>query len=151
MDILLEGLKHYAVYIGTVLVLALLAIFWTTVSTLMTWCFSKITLYGDWETNLDRGSGSVAHEDVKLRQFIHRIWGVTKTKDGKGTTYRFQGRISGERLSLIYRQTNSTGFEVGAILLSISVGGKKMEGYEIGVDPQTNRIYSYAYNWTKRT
>jgi hypothetical protein len=150
METILEVLGHLWVYILVAVILVVLEKVFHWGAMLVTSCFSRIAVYGDWETTLNRGKGATKHENAKLHQFIHRVWGSTTTKRGEKRTYRLRGRISGERLCLTYRQVGEAGFDCGAILLLISVEGGKMDGYEVGIHQRTNRIYSNAYKWTRK-
>jgi hypothetical protein len=100
---------------------------------------------GKWRTIL--GPGTTDHEDAELHQIIRRVWGKTKTRAGE--EYSLSGRITGDRLCVDYYQTTNSGTDCGAILLTIGAGGRKMQGYEIGIDPSTNEVYSRAYEWNK--
>jgi hypothetical protein len=79
MDIINAALDHYLVTLGAILVIVLVTGLWNLVARTVTF-FVRIKVSGQWETTLDRGPGPVRHEDVALHQFIHRVWGHSKTQ-----------------------------------------------------------------------
>jgi hypothetical protein len=146
MGIINAALAHYVETLGAIAVIALLTVFWNLVARTVTF-FVRIKVSGQWETTLDRGTGPTRHEEVTLHQFIHRVWGHSKTQGRE--TYKLQGTLTGDRLCLIYRAIHG-GSDTGASLLKIKVTGDEMEGRELGVDRDTNAFYSYPYVWKKK-
>lgn len=73
MDIITNAWEHYWVQFLTALVLAGLTLLRNEVARWLTFCFSRISVYGDWDTTLNKGSGDAPHESVRLRQFVHHV------------------------------------------------------------------------------
>ena len=98
--------------------------------------------------NLPGPEWAERHEDAKLKQLLHLVWGEAKRKTNPTVRYVVIGFIRGEKLSLVYRE--KTGYDSGAILLDIK-SKDYMEGFEVGCDA-TNRglIYSRRYEWRKQ-
>src|SRR3984957_19842392 len=76
LDLTWEVLKHYATEFGVVAALVVLALLAKFGAWVLTRVFSKHRVSGQWETQLDRGSGLQKHEDAVLNQFIHHVWGT---------------------------------------------------------------------------
>ena len=85
------------------------------------------------------------HEDAKLKQFLHFVWGEAKLKTNPTIRYVVIGFVRGQKLSLVYREKR--GNDSGAILLDIKTRDL-MEGFEVGCD-DTNQgsIYTKRYQW----
>jgi hypothetical protein len=147
MDIIELIFQRYFVEIGVVVAIAIMTLLWRMWSKVLTSVFSPNKVFGNWETMLDRGSGFARHEDVTLNQFIHFVWGTAVALDGM--KYRHKGTLTGDRLRMVYAAKNR-GTDGGAMLLEVAASGKEMEGFEIGIDQRTNKIYAYPYKWTKR-
>jgi hypothetical protein len=148
VEIIQKFLDHYAVEFYVALIIVAVTLFRKACAKLLTACFSPIRVDGQWDTMLDRGKGYGEHEHAQLYQFLNLVWGVTKD-DHSG--YKVQGRVTGDRLCLTYRQADRMGSDCGAILLSINPGGKEMNGKEIGVDHEKSVVYAYSYMWKRRT
>ncbi len=143
---ILEVVKHYAIEIAVVIVLAVLTICWNLLARGMTTIFVSIKIYGNWTTEIDRGSGFMRHETAKLHQLIHKVWGNTRTSTGE--RYRFNGTIVGDRLCITYRARHG-GTDCGAAVLTINAEARAMQGNELGFDKSTGSLYSYPYVWSK--
>jgi hypothetical protein len=87
-----EAIDHYAVDAGVLIVLVVLTLAWNLLARGVTVLFVKIKVHGEWETEINRGGGFEKHEVAKLRQFVHRVWGHTKTTGTTSEeTYSIQG------------------------------------------------------------
>jgi hypothetical protein len=147
LDLTWEVLKHYATEFGVVAALVVLALLAKFGAWVLTRVFSKHRVSGQWETQLDRGSGLQKHEDAVLNQFIHHVWGTSI--DQARTKYSLRGNIIGDRLRMVYR-AKGPGTDDGAILLKVMVSGREMIGFEIGVNQADNEFYSNTYKWTRK-
>jgi hypothetical protein len=147
MHILIEVLKHYAIEFGTIVIIVILTLVRNLIANILSSLFVRRVVYGEWATRIDTGGRLTPHEDVKLNQFFSFVRGIATTKNAR--KYRVSGRIKGERLRLIYEALNA-GTDGGAILLEIFANGKEMKGFELGIDDETNDIYSKKYEWTKK-
>jgi hypothetical protein len=148
MGEVISGLwQHYSVEILVAVIIAAVLLSARIVAALLTSIFSPIKISGDWETKLDRGSGLKRHEDVKVRQFIHRVWGRATSVDGR--SFRFRGSIVGDRVCLVYR-AKSPSTDCGANLLKLMAHGKELKGYEVGIDRDTDQPQTYKYEWTRK-
>lgn len=97
--------------------------------------------------NMHGPEGVDRHEDAKLKQLLHLVWGEAKLKRNPTIRYAVLGFIRGEKLSLVYRE--KSGSDSGAILLDISAKDF-MKGFEVGVDADEGSIYTRRYEWRKQ-
>jgi hypothetical protein len=139
--------QHYTIEVIVAAILAAVALLARFLAYVLTSIFSQIKIGSEWETKLDRGAGFAKHEDVKLKQFIHRIWGHATTTDGR--KFRFRGSMVGDRVCLVYKE-NSPSTDCGANLLKIMAHAKEMKGFEIGIDRDTDQPQTYRYEWTRK-
>lgn len=104
---------------------------------------------GAWETEIDRGDGTrIRHETARLSQLGPWLWGLATRRDGNGV-YKLRGHVTGDKVCVTYR-AQSPGLDVGAALLKLAVGGKQMEGVEIGCDLKDGTVRSLQYFWTRQ-
>jgi len=87
------------------------------------------------------------HETAVLHQFFNKVWGKTESKNDPEITFKLRGQIVGEKLTLVYRETE--GFKCGAILLEIR-SLKLMEGLEVGCHRESPKLFSKTYTWKRR-
>ena len=143
------------------LLLAVIGFFWKTVASFLSRFMSPVRVYGTWNTQIERTEGVggnptqagrlgvlAKHETATLYQFGPLVWGNTVTNDKK-RQYRVRGRITGEKLSMVYSEVSGSP-DAGAILLAIKQEGKTMEGYEVGYDHKQEKILPRSYKWTRR-
>ena len=94
-----------------------------------------VVLTGEWQVFLTRaGQAEALHEQAQLSQFGRRVWGKTKTVQGR--RYGVEGKIYASTLVMTYHEIGSHAFESGASVLKILPGDKEMKGCEIEQDPQ---------------
>jgi hypothetical protein len=147
MEILIRIIQEHIELIIAAGIVAALTICWKLLASIATSIFSPVPIQGNWETRLDRGTGLEKHEDATVHQFINRVWGPTTDTDG--TRFRFRGAIVGDRVCWIFR-ARSPANDFGADFLKIMAGGKKMKGYEIGIDRDSDQPKTYTYEWSKK-
>lgn len=111
--------------------------------------FGTVPVGGKWITKIERGGRLERHEEVKLHQFVCRVWGTQTAVEGPSRTYRVRGYLRGQTLTLLYEQSSGGGFETGVILLTANADGKSMEGYEIEYDTRTKGVTPSRYVWER--
>jgi len=105
---------------------------------------------GQWDTFVSsKVVAEQPHEAAELRQLGARVWGSAKRTDGTAS-YKLQGSVFGDKLSLTYRDGDPHGNDVGVILLRIKTTGKLMEGLEIGCNLDNGEIEELGYKWKRR-
>jgi hypothetical protein len=140
---------HFVIKILVAIILVSLGYFGRRVADLSAWLVS-VRVHGKWKTKLtkDRKDGhglkEEDHESAKLHQFFYTVWGTTKTNTNR--VYKVKGRLSGNRLTLLYREV-SGGSDSGAIFLEVHAGGDKMIGTEVGCNIDTNEPDVFPYKW----
>ena|SRR5579864_3339740 len=147
METLSHLWQHWSIEILVAIILVFIGLLKGAFAALLTSLFSPIKINGDWETQLDRGSGLARHEDVKLKQCIHRVWGQATSTDGRH--FKLNGSISGDRVCLVYRAKRPS-TDCGANLLKVMAHGKSMKGFEIGIDLDTDQPQTYKYEWARK-
>lgn len=135
-------------------VVAIAAVLWKMLVSRPNRLLYPIPVAGSWTTKLKKDSAMADHESARLYQFRSRVWGQTKTKSNDPQTnrprrYRIRGRITGEKLCMIYREITGTYLDTGAVLLQIKAKDGAMIGYEIGLDLETNNILPREYEWMR--
>jgi hypothetical protein len=129
--------------------IAIAVALWRKIVSMLSRLIYRLPVEGKWNTQWKEADKMVDHESARLFQFGSRVWGQTKTKDADRRRYRLRGRITGEKLCLIYRETTGNRLDTGAILLQIRPNGNAMDGYEVGLDLKSNNITAREYEWKR--
>ena len=103
---------------------------------------------GTWDTEIERDGKLVPHEEVKLHQMLHLVWGTqAQTVDkGQRRTYKVLGHVRGQTLCMTYELKEGRGFERGVIFLTVHTHGE-MEGYEIEYLLEKKMVTASRYVW----
>jgi|GEM_PF-6792153 len=145
-----EAMKHWKVDAIAGLIIVVVVTVWRVGLGALNGVFRPVRVNGSWITQIDRGSGWEEWEDATLHQFVNRVWGDATITSGKRRTYQLRGEIRGQMLCLIYRQTDRSGFDCGAIALEVRPDHREMDGYEVGYDKTQNNISPRLYKWTSK-
>jgi hypothetical protein len=132
--------------IAAAILLGIVSFLWGKLLSFLSDLFYPVRVHGRWTTKIKRAGQWADHESAQLYQFGPRVWGYTTTTDDEKRRYRIVGRITGEKLCMIYRERKS--LDTGGILLQIGNKGDTMEGYELGCNLDDKGFSSREYKWT---
>lgn len=125
--------------------------------------FESRSLRGIWDTKWwkeekEEDTGKVKLEEhtevVKLKQFLHYIWGTVEYTpfDGKPMTYKLYGVIKQDVFVATYEiKGEPASLDIGSFTVRISDGlGQTMKGKYSWPDDRSQKCISGDYKWRRR-
>lgn len=129
---------------------------WLLLSGLAGIVFSDLPqLTGSWKATFNEPTESAGTEEmeerIRLRQLGRIVCGRGHVSDSRGRMFRYRGTIKRHTLSGTYHRIgDSTASGAGTFQLQISQNDRRMTGWCLWLDADTERVESSRYTWDRQ-